>query len=981
MKKIAVGAFPLVHIDKSERKMVENYLINTLSDLINVNQLATDINSDRARFITPMSILNFIKNNKFETEKTVPESNMEKERSEKLNSIRRAFKNTKTLYSAISNDPFYRDNVFYPIYIEETIKSGNYTDYKYDFLILSNDLVKKQILDEIQYDDRITLLFLILKCILLPNTKLSNLGTRDSSGQVSDIRKYFAVYLETCKNANINPIDMFVKIINFSGIQKRSKKGGKPTNKLLGLLTSKGVETETINKIHSANFLNLFDNDGEIKDAYFLTGLSQGAISKFLDDDSVMDPNYNIVGRQYAQAKTHEYGKILSIVDALKVFNSAQNMVQDLNSSDIMQKVKLANSKNGEETEVHINVDQILNDIETIYFRQFLTSIQNLDFITVKKIYNTLGFEMNPTKVQTEEEKFNKQIDVLQKELDTTRKEMDTLRDLMNKNRDSNGNVIDMQLEKGLVQRYQANEDKYQKDSDALIKAKTDLQVFKISNASNKDSTLSTAEYLKRELVTYLISLEEFSAYLTGLYAQLYSYFNSEEFLSDLQNNGSKMMELNDFKNLGIYKKTFQLDLAEISSLFKQHYLRKFDLTENNILKDEKTLIKQLFSKQSTVDTKIDSVLSPTAVNVLNDLGLDIIFFENLIRPIFKKYSNAALVTANQIKDLRIEKNPLLKKLFSNANLFKSFILTDDILIQAYDILHYLDNLKYEVGLINSPVSKVFNDQNKIQFMINRLGMNDYPVFIMNRREVSLSMPNHLSMTGNNFISTVSASAFREIATINHVKVWSQVNMFGGVTNSKNYKELEDRMRTIKADIAVAEKNIAQEKDKKKKIDLQRKLDKLKAEQEKKRIEQQKLKELASNPYNFSPNMEKSVRSTIPERPGQNQFNVSGQPQNYQQQNVYDRNLNNRQNNYNQNGQNNYNQNGQNNYRQNYNSNYNPNETRDNFMRGRDNVDGIQQQPIYDEQHRNQNPQFQNNRFINNPYIQNRMNELNNKQY
>ena len=973
MKKIAVGAFPLVHIDKSERKMVENYLINTLSDLINVNQLATDINSDRARFITPMSILNFIKNNKFETEKTVPESNMEKERSEKSNSISRAFKNTKNLYSAISNDPFYRDNVFYPIYIEETIKSGNYTDYKYDFLILSNDLVKKQILDEIQYDDRITLLFLILKCILLPNTKLSNLGTRDSSGQVSDIRKYFAVYLETCKNANINPIDMFVKIINFSGIQKRSRKGGKPTNKLLGLLTSKGVETETINKIHSANFLNLFDNDGEIKDAYFLTGLSQGDISKFLNDDSVMDPNYNIVGRQYAQAKTHEYGKILSIVDALKVFNSAQNMVQDLNSNEIMQKVKLANSKNGEEIEVYINVDQILNDIETVYFRQFLTSIQNLDFITVKKIYNTLGLELNPVNVQTEEEKYNKQIDVLRKELDTTRKEMDTLRDLMNKNRDSNGNVINMQLEKGLVQRYQANEDKYQKDSEALLKASTDLQLFKITNASNKDSTLSKAEYLKRELVTYQISLEEFSAYLTGLYAQLYSYFNSEDFLSDIQNIGSKMMELNDFKNLGIYKKIFQLDLAEISGLFKQHYLRKFDLTENNILKNEKTLIRQLFPSQDNVNTKINSVLVSNAENVLNGLGLDTIFFENLIRPIFKKYSNAALVTANQIKDLRIEKNPLLNKLFRNANLFKSFILTDDILIQAYDILHYLDNLKYEVGLINSPVSKVFNAQNKIQFMINRLGMDEYPVFIMNKSKISLSMPNHLSMTGNNFISTVSASAFKEIATINHVKVWSQVNMFGGVTNSKHYKELEDRMRKIKADIAVAEKNIAQEKDKKQKINLQRELDRLRAKQEKKRIEQQNLKELASNPYNFSPNMEKSVRSTIPERPGQNQFNVSGQQQNYQQQNVYDRNLNNR--------QNNYNQNGQNNYRQNYNSNYNPNETRDNFMRGRDNVDGIQQQPIYDEQHRNQNPQFQNNRFINNPYIQNRMNELNNKQY
>ena len=60
---ILVGAFPLVSIDKMERKMVENYLINTLSDLINVNQLSADINSDRARFITPMSILNFIKEN------------------------------------------------------------------------------------------------------------------------------------------------------------------------------------------------------------------------------------------------------------------------------------------------------------------------------------------------------------------------------------------------------------------------------------------------------------------------------------------------------------------------------------------------------------------------------------------------------------------------------------------------------------------------------------------------------------------------------------------------------------------------------------------------------------------------------------------------------------------------------------------------------------------------------------------------------
>ena len=86
MKKIAVGAFPLVSIDKIERKMVENYLINTLSDLINVNQLSADINSDRARFITPMSILNFIKENKtnFEHDREVQYNNMETEGESKF---------------------------------------------------------------------------------------------------------------------------------------------------------------------------------------------------------------------------------------------------------------------------------------------------------------------------------------------------------------------------------------------------------------------------------------------------------------------------------------------------------------------------------------------------------------------------------------------------------------------------------------------------------------------------------------------------------------------------------------------------------------------------------------------------------------------------------------------------------------------------------------------------------------------------------
>lgn len=962
MKKIAVGAFPLVSIDKMERKMVENYLINTLSDLINVNQLSADINSDRARFITPMSILNFIKENKkeFEYDNEVPYNSMETEREFKAKSIKRAFKNTKNLYSAISNDPFYRDNVFYPIYIEETIKSGNYTDYKYDFLILSNDLVKTQILDEIQYDDRITLLFLILKCILLPDKKLTDLGKKVGGSQV-DIRKYFAVYLETCKNNNINPIDMFVKIINLAGIQKRTKGGKNITNNLFGLLTSKGVKPEIANKIHSSNFLNLFDNTGEIKDAYFLTNLSQVDIAKFLKDDNKMDPNYNIVGRQYAQAKTHEYGRILSIIDSLKVFNNASNMVQDLNSNEIMQKIKLAKSTNNqEEEEVSINIDQILNDIETVYFRKFLQTIQNVDFGTVKKIYLELGLSLTPKDITSQENDFNQKMDTIKKEIEAYQKEIDSINNLIDRNTTADGYIDDTQLNIGLNQKLSEMQNKYKFSTEELLKTQNELYLFKMRNSVNADNNLTKEEYMKREFSAYQISLEEFSAYLTGLYAQLYTYFNSKEFLTDLESTGSQMMQIDDFRKLNIYNRVFKMDLMEISSLFKNHYFRKFDLSENNIEILDKAIIKKLFKSGKNINSKIEDVLR-TKNNVLNEEGLETIFFENLIRPIFKKYSNAALVTANHIKDLRIEKNPLLKKLFNNANMFKAFILTDDILIQAYDILHYLDNLKYEVGLINTPVSKVFNVQNKIQFMINRLGMNEFPVFLMNRSKVTLSMPNHLSMTGNNFISTIPNSAFQSIATINHVKVWSNVNMFGGLENSKPYKDLQQKIKGIEKDIIDAEKDLKVEQDKKKKAELQKKLTRLKVEQEKKRMEQQNLKEKASNPYNFSPNMEKSVRTNY-------QSNNPNQSQRYQNTNT---------NVFNNNGNNNNNEYRQNHYNRNYDSNYNPNETRDNFMRGRDNVDGLQKQSYYDQ---SGNQSFQNSRFMNNPYIQNRINELNNNQ-
>ena len=170
MKKISLGSFPLVDVTGKDRKIFESYLIKVVSDLVTANQLSNSIHMDRVNYITPLSILKFIKEDQKNLIQSSPEPNASTQgdkRNEKAKVIKNAFRNTKQLYQAIASDPFYKTHLFYPIYIEEHIKSNhNYNDYNYDFLILSNDLIKQQLIDEIIFDDKVTMLFLVLKCLI-----------------------------------------------------------------------------------------------------------------------------------------------------------------------------------------------------------------------------------------------------------------------------------------------------------------------------------------------------------------------------------------------------------------------------------------------------------------------------------------------------------------------------------------------------------------------------------------------------------------------------------------------------------------------------------------------------------------------------------------------------------------------------------------------------------------------------------------------
>ena len=859
MRKISIGTFPLIDIKAKERKYMDSYLIKVLSDLLTVNQISSSIYDDRARFITPFSILEFFKENKnFVSDSrnfNEPQSgSMKPERVLKAGIIKNAFKNTKNLYRAISNDPFYKEFIFYPIYIEESIKATNtgYQDYRYDFLILSNDLIRKQILDEIFFDDRITMLFLVLKCIILPKEKLSELGKTDKQ-----FKLYFSSFLETCKNENINPFDMFIKIIKLTGKLKRNSNITSSTflNRVVG---------KSNTKFQSKAFLNLFGTDGEIKNASFLINLDQTTIDQFLkEDNTVVNSGFNAIQRQYAQSKTHEYGKIISIIDALMQFNIQKNLVRNINETELTTKIQQV-SNDGETKEFNINKDQLINDLETVYFRQFLNSIQKADKVSIGKILSTFQNKFksevlvpigkSKQDLQTELRTYENKRGMLITEIRTIQ---NTIRSLMSKGVKIEQNSLDAAHLKDAM--FKENE-----NSSQLTNIDFEIQNLQQQIYTSEDAASLAAKAQNFIQANFALDLELFKSQLTGLYADIYTYFSSDEFNNDLSVNGLNL-DIGKFQTFQIFKSKFSLSLMEMSQDFMNNHYEKFsqfldtNYTGNPNYNSYRNLLNQF-------KNGIDASYNLSYVNLSNA------FFDDIMKPVFKKYSNASINDASRIKDLRAEKNPLLRKILNNEDLFKSFVLNEETIIGAYDILHYIDTIKYEEGLIKNPVSKVFNDTNKIQFMIRRLGIEEHPVFIISKAYITLSMPDHLSLTNTNFISKIPISEFLKVVGINYkTELWDHENMFGGLKNSMGYQK-------IVADITAAEKSIEVANAALKQAKISNDKNRIKiAEKELARKNKEKMDHLAKleaigntgDKYNLSSNLDYSKRDGIERTWGQ----------------------------------------------------------------------------------------------------------------
>ena len=965
MKKISLGSFPLIDVIGKDRRIFESYLIKVISDLITANQLSNQIHADRVQYVTPLSIMKFIKEDQKEltsTQSLPGDNTQESDRDRKATTIKHAFKNTKALYQSIATDPFYRNNLFYPIYIEEQIKTNyGYNDYNYDFLVLANDLIRQQIVDEITFDDKATLVFLVLKCLLTPNLEVPQIGTSTNDGE--NFRKYFALFLETCKNENINPFDMFIKLVKAAGKQKRNNVPGalaRISNRIMG----NDSGTDIGKKYHSNSFVNLFNTQGEIKSAAFLTTVPLSTINEFLSDDNKgLDKDYNPILRQYSQAKTHEYGKILSVVDALAAFNKSNNIITDLNSNSIQTTLK---AKDG--NTLILNKDLIITEFETIYFRRFLEDIISIENMAINKVRSELlkvtKEDLTADNIITQESltvdaaKTSDKLNKVQLDLEAT---IDKLKSFASSLGFDNFQEA-LQDPRIQNQEFLANKDSYIALSNSLAEL-TSQQTAQVQSIAVAPKAETIDKSNKSKLLSLQVNLEIFQAQLTALYSEIYQYIYSSKFDEDIITIKSKERINSDDLSSVLFTEGGSADLnsakmtiSEIANLFG-------DELDVNIKKE--IMASFINPKSAKVDTK--RIIKENLDNKILTNSI----IKNIFIPIFTKYTNKAISDSNQLKDIRSENNPVLRKILGSRDLFKAYLLNSETLIAAYELLHYIDTLKYEEGIINHPVSKVSHPINKMDFMIKRLGLNDNPVFIFDKNNILLSMPGKLSLTGQNFISQVKIQEFVQFGQINWSRdLWNQNLMFGGIENTKNYKDLQKSVRNIEAEITSISKVIKDSQDKeviKKQSAL---LAKRQQELANKQAKFEALKQQSQYGNNFTSNVQTNKR---PEEPSnyQMQYRPGGRYNTGMDQNGYmphERNIINQS----RNGMDHLRQ--QNIYpnpRQQYPQeapNLNPPGYGQQF---RDNLNQRLAQNDYPDQNEPQNE------FMNNPYIQQRTNQLN----
>lgn len=814
MKKIRFGSFPLISLPARERQCLDSYLIKSFADKIAISSTLGTISRTERVYITPNLIRKYFKDELYESDLSVVASDMlleeakggapkkpttpttpqdkNKDKDKRDNSfgdkplseqarIKRAFQALKNLNANIIKDPFYQHNINFPIYIENMDANGIPTSY--DFLLLTNDLLNKSSINEINYSDNITLIIMFMKIILSPNLRLSDLGNPVFKADSDLFRSDIVKFIEFAQQKGTNPISLMFMLLISVAKAKKMHTGPGPFN---GLIKSTQNYIKNVFGTKLGETTKFFDDKYPHTKSisFLLNGVDFDGIQKFFDD--TMSVPTHIAGtpheaqytsnkdnetgvfadpvfRQFMMQKTEQYNSVLSLVNAMYDFNADNNLYRDVESSDsLILKFNDGNT----ETAFNINQDEIISLMDNEAMPCFMTNLRNDINNELNRAYLVFGTSLKTRmkgKVEARDKgDYKMSSDMIQKEVQTLESKLATATPDQAQSINNSINSLYKKLQSNFI--FQAYGDQ--------IDPKKQVKVINLEfNLRNIQSELT---YLYSNAIMKLVDENTLSSLISKDSTITTSVIDS------LQNNFDQIaISITD----GIKSQLKQSLMGTVQDI-------EANLHSLNIEFDPTDLIKYL--------NDIEMIIDKYQFSSIND-KIRTNFISCILNKVSTYFGSQSRIQLSVIKNAMAEKNPILKKL-SNTNdvkKFKSFIVTEKIMIDLYNMVYFYDTQRYIGGLINTPPStKIFNEQNQIRYMLKRIGLENNIVYVIGTSGVTLQMPDFLSLTGSPLFEKISMAELRSRCQVQwEQQMWTDPK-FGAEIKSigGNSKEIQKKL-------------------------------------------------------------------------------------------------------------------------------------------------------------------------------------------
>ena len=857
MKKIRFGSFPLVEIPKKERRCLDRYLIKNFSDNISISDAMRNLNvTKNLLYVSPDYLIKHFMDGANTPSISQPDQSKSPDSKAYDLSLKRAFFIMKEFYKNIKNKPFYKEYVYYPIYVEKidvqrSTMYGKITEpgsgkmiKEYSFIILSNDLDTTLKIDEIRYDENATLNFLYLYSEFFADPKYATKSLNDLDH--TDLNFLMKLY-QYIEKSEVSPIELVLKLYSF--LNQLTPGSTFTTTTDITAAFKKGVDMPDLKKyngvLKSTFFRSLQSTNGiysneqaresfiKMLDALFK---EKGFIDLFgeIQSDKIID-------RQQYIYNANKYKEIIGLVEELVKFNRSNDAHSIIQDDQIDFDFKIQN----DHYQVEVR-DKRIAEVFTSRFKDLIE--QSKTFVK-----NELKLVINKLKNQFQNDLSNeKGLMYLEKERDGFQKERQAILGLKRQIHNeliklsSSNDPDDIRHRNELITKYgqldneqhaletsidhidkEININKYLfQQSNGIIEAlKDDKNIVDIADSIMSDSV---TDY------TYLFE-DLFSIFKTRTLVeqQMEVELTNGDFLKLSANLPEDKTELAE-----VYRAIAD-DIDQISDQVKERlrgiminlvgqYTDKFDKIIENYKSDKagkpgfqpkkfKNLLMSFINDLDEPDYQ--EQFKARYKNILTTGS------KNIITLIIKKEFQRTQVHQEISKNDKLsELHPLIKKLLQEPQNFRSYILDFKILENLYQLWFITQTKKFGLGLVKTLPRKLNHPKNRIEFTIETiLGLKKNPVWILADQKIYLSMPDYLSLTGVKILSSVPKEEILEVCKIKGRDYWNENNIGTSdkVYEHKKDEELAAKVEELKVEIKdlQSQKNKTTDKNKIKQID------------------------------------------------------------------------------------------------------------------------------------------------------------------